>query len=357
MKFLHIADCHLGSAMESHLPREMASKRRNELLSTFADALRLAVEKQARAVLIAGDLFDTPHPDSKTVNYVLNSFVNLPDIDVILIEGNHDIGALTGHTLPVNVHLVPSGESAIFPYEDTIIYAAGYPVSEEWLASLSPDKAKTNILLLHGSPEKVQHVTEDAIPLPLIENKHIDILALGHYHSFRQGLLAERGVFAFSGVPEGRGFDEEGDCGALLWDMDTPCTPIFCPLARRKLHRLTLDITQLHTQVGIEEAALELTKDIPQQDMVHLTLCGECRAEDNKDAAQLTAFLSSRFYFTKVKDKTRLALHAEDYIHDISLRGEFVRRVLAADLEEEERQQVLRFGLRALAGEEPTGHL
>ena len=37
---------------------------------------------------------------------------------------------------------------------------------------------------------------------------------------------------------------------------------------------------------------------------------------------------------------------------DISLKGEFVRSVLASDLSEEEKQRIIACGMRALAGEE-----
>lgn len=354
MKFLHMADCHLDSAMEAHLPVEVARRRRRELLSTFSAALRLAKEENVRAVLIAGDLFDVSAPASKTVRYVIDSCAAMPETDFIVIEGNHDTGALAGASLPINFHLVPGGENAVFTYDDTVIYAAGYPVTEEYLTSLAPQEDKTNVLLLHGSYGKGAHTDGERLPEGLLENRHIDILALGHYHAFRSGPLPERGVWCYAGVPEGRGFDETGACGVVLWDTAVPGNPDFRPIAQRTLHRLTLDISSLHTEAEIEQAALVCTKDIPDSDMVHLTLSGEYRAEDDKDPEKLAALLARCFYFAKVKDKTRLAIHAEDYAHDVSLRGEFVRRVLGASLPPEERDRVLLYGLRALAGEEPT---
>ena len=39
---------------------------------------------------------------------------------------------------------------------------------------------------------------------------------------------------------------------------------------------------------------------------------------------------------------------------DESLKGEFVRTVMAAeDLQEEEKAEIIRYGIQALAGEEP----
>lgn len=354
MKFLHMADCHLDSAMETHLPPEVARKRRSELLSTFSAALRLAGEEGVRAVLIAGDLFDTANPSAKTVRYVIERCAAMPEVDFIVIEGNHDTGALTGVSLPVNFHLVPSGENAIFRYENAAIYAAGYPVTEEYLTTLAPKEEETNILLLHGSYGKGAHTDGEKLPSALLENKHIDILALGHYHTYKTFPLPKRGLACYAGIPEGRGFDEEGACGVVLWDTERPTAPQFCPIAQRSLHRLSFDVSDLHTEAEIEERIVACTKDIPSSDMVHVTLCGECRPGDDRDPGGLATLLSRCFYFAKVKDKTHLAIHAEDYAHDISLRGEFVRRVLGAALPEEEKERILLYGLRALAGEVPT---
>ena len=44
----------------------------------------------------------------------------------------------------------------------------------------------------------------------------------------------------------------------------------------------------------------------------------------------------------------------EDYKNDISLKGEFIRLVLASDTSEEEKATMIRTGLQALTGEEIT---
>ena len=50
----------------------------------------------------------------------------------------------------------------------------------------------------------------------------------------------------------------------------------------------------------------------------------------------------------------RVRLRADRYRNDVSLRGEFVRRVYSdPTLSEEDRERVLSFGLRALEGEMP----
>ena len=92
--------------------------------------------------------------------------------------------------------------------------------------------------------------------------------------------------------------------------------------------------------------------EIAATDMVKVVLTGTCPADAILDLAHLRAILAERFYFTKIKDETRLSINAEDYAHDISLKGEFVRRVMASSLSEAEKERVIACGFRALSGEE-----
>ena len=47
-----------------------------------------------------------------------------------------------------------------------------------------------------------------------------------------------------------------------------------------------------------------------------------------------------------------MALNPADYENDVSLKGEFIRQVMASGLEETDKEAVIRMGLQALAGEE-----
>ena len=78
------------------------------------------------------------------------------------------------------------------------------------------------------------------------------------------------------------------------------------------------------------------------------------RSFDSFLSRSLGNFLDGRFFFAKVKDSVRLRLRADRYRNDVSLRGEFVRRVYGdTTLSDEDKERVLSFGLRALEGEMP----
>ena len=62
--------------------------------------------------------------------------------------------------------------------------------------------------------------------------------------------------------------------------------------------------------------------------------------------------MEGRFYFLKIKDETRLKIDKETYEHDASLKGEFIRLVMASDKSDAEKEQIICCGIRALSGEE-----
>jgi hypothetical protein len=66
----------------------------------------------------------------------------------------------------------------------------------------------------------------------------------------------------------------------------------------------------------------------------------------------LTELFSDYFYLVKVVDETKISVKYSDYEKDESLKGEFIRMVLASDLGEEQKSEVIRCGLMALSGEE-----
>jgi len=85
MKFLHLGDLHLGRSLGSF---ELLEDQKYIL----EQILRIAVEKKADAILVAGDVYDRTIPSEAAVE-LLNDFlckVSESGIKVFLISGNHD---------------------------------------------------------------------------------------------------------------------------------------------------------------------------------------------------------------------------------------------------------------------------
>lgn len=350
MKLIHCADLHLDSPMESNLPSSKARERKNEILSTFSKLVSLADENGASAILIVGDLFDSSRASRKTQNYVLDLIAEHENLYFFYLAGNHDGGSelFSGAELPENLKLFGS-DWTTYDFGDVIIAGSESPDPE--LLSLSPDRL--NIVLLHGQARDGGTADADTIPFRRYRDKHIDYMALGHLHAYREAKLDERGIACYSGCLEGRGFDECGAKGYVLLEINNgKLSHTFIPMARRTLHEVEVDLTDLHTQRETEAKVLSSVAGIPQKDLVKVRLTGDRPADELLDISRIVGLLSDKFYFAKVKNEMHIKINPNDYLGDISLKGEFVRRVSESGLSQAEKDKILACGFRALSGEE-----
>ncbi len=351
MKLIHCADLHLDSPMESNLSPEKARERKNEILSTFAKMVQNADAAGVSAILIAGDLFDSTHITKKTEHYVLDLIRTYPGLCFFYLAGNHDSGNALQNTVDKPSNLYTFGkEWTSYDFGEVTVTGSEAPDLE----TLDLKKDTLNILLLHGQESKSRGAKkEDILRFPLLKGKNIDYVALGHLHEYRTATIDKRCTACYSGCLEGRGFDECGQKGyVLLETVNSRIEHRFVPIAKRTLHTVQCDISEVRSHLELESKLLSSVKDIPREDLVKVLLVGKTDATLQKDLRHLTQLLSEQFYFAKLRDESRLQILPEDYRNDISLRGEFVRRVLASSLGEEEKERVIACGFAALTGEE-----
>lgn len=351
MKLIHCADLHLDSPMESNLSSEKSRERKGELRAAFARLFRYADENGVEVILISGDLFDSDHITKSTEKYVLELIASYPAIRVLYLAGNHDRGsALKGaDPRPENLLTFDQGWTS---YDVGEVTVTGSERPDGDTLALSADRI--NIVMLHGQETRGNGVSkEDLIHLGRFKGKHIDYMALGHIHEYRSAKIDARCTACYAGCLEGRGFDECGPKGFVLLETDgNKILHRFVPNASRELHTVDCDISNVTSQLMLEERAIESTSHLSTKDMVKLILTGTTAAGNTFDLIRLRGVLSERFYFAKLKDESRLLIRPEDYRNDVSLKGEFVRRVMASDLKDDEKDRVIACGLRALAGEE-----
>lgn len=135
MKLLHISDLHIGKQLHHY---SMLAEQRDILAQVVAHAEK----EKPDAVLIAGDIYDTPVPSAEAVAVFDEFLTNLcavePQIAVCMIAGNHDSAKRIDFA------------SAIL--EKHQVHIAGLPpVREEQFlkkVTLEDSHGKTNIYLL-----------------------------------------------------------------------------------------------------------------------------------------------------------------------------------------------------------------
>ena len=211
-----------------------------------------------------------------------------------------------------------------------------------------------NLVVLHG--QESQYDAKDKteiINIRALQNKYIDYPALGHLHEYKYQKLDNRGSYCYCGCLEGRGFDECGEKGFVLLDIqENKVVPSFIPFAKRRLYELLIDISDCHTTGEIAGKIDGRVTEVDEGSLVKLVLTGEIEMDTDVDFAYILKRYQQQFYFVKVKDKTRLAVNYEDYRLDQSLKGEFIRLLENANLPQDEKDAVILTGIRALSGEE-----
>ena len=354
MKIIHTGDVHLGAAFDN-LPKEKARIRRVELVDGFTRLCSYAKETGVSAVLIAGDLFDENQTPSYVKKQAFQAIENAKPVRFFYVSGNHD-DEFSESGLPSNLFLFSQnhawqsydlGNGVVISGLDT------KNLSVQTLSSLQLYPDAFNVVLLHGD---VQGGGREAIDLRLLQNKNVDYLALGHIHKpdLERCRLDARATYRYCGCLEGRGFDECGEKGAVLLEIasDSSIKQEFLPIARRTLHRLPVNVTPEDDARAIELRMQDMVGPVPAQDMVLVELQGERLPECEVDTGRLLLWLKERFFAAKLEDRTTLSLRPEDYMYDASLKGEFIRTVMASKLSSAERDRVILCGLRALRGEE-----
>jgi DNA repair exonuclease SbcCD nuclease subunit len=358
MRFIHCADLHLGSKMESYLPQAKADTLKRELLAAFSSMVDYAKENKIEYIVIAGDMFDARRVLRRAQKYALGVMREAPEVTFLYFKGNHDAGFDFGaDALPENLKIFDSPSWQYFSPEGENFTFAGISSleSEQTYEALSLDEKCINVVVLHG--QTASGVGEDKINLRLLKKKGIDYLALGHIHASAVEGLDKRGTYAYSGCLAGRGFDECGDKGFLVVDIDEnkKSDRVSVEFVKSKnvrgFYTVSVDLGGTHGISDSHRALDEALADVEGSSAIKVVLCGELDEDALADAREIERYLEGRFFFVKVVDKTKIFVSAEKYQNDVSLRGEFVRLAQNAKMNAETRDLVLRYGLSALKGE------
>lgn len=360
MKIIHCADLHLDSVMESNLNKEQAILRREELLETFERMVSYACEQQVRVILIAGDLFDKPHIRKAAKKRVLDQIYLHPQIDFCYIRGNHDrcdfLSDLSEEELPENLKTFSDETWISYTYGNVVITGLEWNGQNEKTLGMDLvlDQSRCNIVVLHG--QEADYPGRDSaqiIRLSALRGKYIDYLALGHIHGYREQRLDERGVYCYSGCLEGRGFDECGEKGFVLLEIeDGQVDRTFVPFARRCLHTVEVEVSPEMQMPQVLDAVAKATAQMPKKDLVKVVMTGTVSMDADLDLNRIVRFLEEKFFFAKAADATCVEIDYESFVHDRSLKGEFVRLMQEKDFSEEDRSQMIELGIRAIMGED-----
>lgn len=343
MRIIHTADLHIGSTF-GEFEEDARRIRKVELVDAFRRLVDYANANAIENILLAGDIFDKDKVNKTDKDYFYQIIEANSNLNFYYLKGNHDINSAINKTDIPNLYLFNDKWQY---YEIGEVVIAGLELTKTnaktLFSTLNLNKDKYNIVMLHGDTKE--------IPMSNFKNKAIDYMALGHLHSYSSTRLDARGVYVYSGCLEGRGFDELGEKGFVVIDTETK-THEFIPFATRKVYEESIDITgtnTLYDAIKLIETKMNL---FPMNAIVRTIIFGKVDYSTIDLESRLLAIFKSRFMHYEVKNKATKLIHLTEYEHDISLRGEVIRTILAKGLPEEQQNAILDDCLKLLNGED-----
>lgn len=363
LKVLQASDFHLDAPFSS-LPADKAAQRRAELRTLPSRIAQLARAAAVDLVLLPGDLFDSNEVYTETKEALVVALAET-GCPVFIAPGNHDYYGL--HTpyaklnWPDNVHIFTQStlEAVHIPEKKVTLWGSAFQAPNRSGSPLAgfvaPKDGNCHIALLHG--DTMGGTTYGPLTESEIAQSGLSYLALGHVHGYSGLRRAGRTHWAYSGCPEGRGFDELGDKGCMLVAIDDDGTvrEQFISLAQRKYRIIEVQMTGENPQAELISALPEDGK----ADIVRLILKGACPPEGLPLYA-LEQLASPYFYSVTLYDQTRVRRDLWTRAEEDNLTGLFLQQIqtaMATASPEEQRslELAVRFGLAALESrEEPT---
>lgn len=367
IKVLHCADLHFDTPFKE-LDKEVSDISKNELLEVFKNIIDLAIDENVEVLLIAGDVFDNLTVNKNTLFFISDQIKRIKNIKVFISSGNHDpYNEKSFYNMinwPENVHIF-KGDMEFKEVEELnlIVWGAGFRnnyENETLLKKVNIDNDKINIMLLHGEITSINSKNEyNPIYINDIYESNMDYIALGHRHKFSGILRAGMTTYAYSGCPQGRGFDEEGEKGVIVGDVYKGGTDLrFFPVYKREYITREVDITNTynHDEV-VHKIVSELYDEEIDNNFYKIILKGEIKEYFNLNEKLLIEKLKDKFYYIKIINNTSIEVNLEELSRDYSIKGKFISKIFEqlkylSDDDKEILELALRIGIQCLSEDE-----
>ena len=293
MRFMHLADMHLGKRLNDFSLLEDQKEILKKIIYT-------AKEKQPQAIVISGDIYDKPVPSAEAVS-LLDWFVselNKNKFPLLMISGNHDsmerLSFGSGILKERNVYVSPSYDGKLMKvsFEDSFgeIHFWLMPflkpaqvrsvIGEEESMSYTQavkavidreeiDFTKRNVLIAHYFVTGAQRSDSEDVFLGGMDNVNaevfdgFDYVALGHLHSPQ---WVSKTSVRYAGSPLKYSFSEVlQKKGITMVNMKE----------KGELEIEMLPLVPLHDMREVRGSFSEIMAQDSSQDYLHITLTDE----------------------------------------------------------------------------------
>jgi DNA repair exonuclease SbcCD nuclease subunit len=315
LRLLQISDLHLGRPF-AWLPPERRDLRRRDQQTALEQVIKHAIERDAHAILVPGDLFDGVPVDTGSLTFAVRAF-SVPGCPPVFISpGNHDPASndnaawnprllhARGTHWPSHVHIFDQPRWSAVDLDSVpgvriwgraFLTSSGTmerPLSQQALEDVSPRaEGGIDVAVFHGSREgrcppaqKITAPFSDAEVTASPFHYH----AVGHYHARSdieqmpgEGAPSSGVRLAYAGSPIALDYTEPGEHGALevliRYGLDG-CVVGAEPhkLDRRRVLSTQADVTGCSTPEQVDRRTLHAfaAAGVSANDFTRLTLIG-----------------------------------------------------------------------------------
>jgi DNA repair exonuclease SbcCD nuclease subunit len=381
-RLMHMADVHLGARHDDLGPAAAAQRERQ--FDAFKRAIDLALDEKVDAVLICGDLFDSNSQPKRSVERAAAELARLGErhVPVVVIPGTHDcydagsiyrvfdLAELAGAPLDSDLVTVLTDTRRVAQFDNIgiTVRAHVFPTkraSESPLAAIAVhDADRTNrnwqVAMIHGSLAVPGRFDADEVSFTEqeIAASGLDYLALGHWHSFREG-RAGKTVWAYSGAPEAVALDQDGAGQVLIVNLEERdgqrrVTVEPRPVGRTRFRKLEVDAARVTSQAELGNQLRELgSPDL----VLDVRLVGVRPEQLDLNIDELERQLMPAFLRLRLRDASLAPLAETQFAPADTILGAFTRdfRARIAEREKEgdaegaaELREALRLGVLLL---------
>lgn len=247
IRFLHTADWHMDAPMRGFTTDQRGFLRK-KMLDMPGQIADLCIREKCDLVLLAGDVFDSATYTEEGLEAVRDALRRMA-VPVFVAPGNHDYYGEKSpwfrEKWPDNVYIFNRQEISSYRLRtlDCRVYGGAFtgmdcPGLLEGFASDAGERYA--LMVLHGDPSGADTPYCPVTPGQVRESG-LDYLALGHIHApGRFG--AGAGMCAWPGCPMGHGYDETGEKGVLIGELDSGLVLRFVPLEVPGFHDVTISV-------------------------------------------------------------------------------------------------------------------
>jgi DNA repair exonuclease SbcCD nuclease subunit len=350
MRLIHTADWQIGKpygTVADEQKRFRLQQERIAAIGRIRDVVRL---QEAQLVLVAGDLFDSPTPDSTAVLEVLE-LIGEMEVPVLVIPGNHDHGAPgtvwhrddfqrhQRHQAP-NLQLLLERQPLVL--DSAVVLPCPLLRNQDssdptqWLRALDWSALPTDrprIVLAHGGvhgfggrdyegDEEAQAGANNLIDLAALPAGQIDYIALGDWHNLKQ-ISAQAW---YPGTPEPDRFDHgEGNQRGqvLLVELQRGITPEVKPqqTGRIRWHNLKIRFSGDDDLDRFDRQLEEVTAGRVARDLLRLEVSGSLSLAGHRRYQQLLDDLQNRLLRLRIKGECQQAPEATE-LEQLTARSE-----------------------------------